>query len=243
MPSSYSSRLRLTRPTTGELSGAWGDTVNAGVTDLADEAIAGLGVVTMTDANYTLTTVNGATDEARQMFLSITGTLTAARNVVCPAVSKLYFITNSTIGGFAITFKTASGTGISIPSATSRILMCDGTNVLVPFTIDLTNPTITEQVLTDAATTTWDMNAGHEARWTIGATGRTLAAPTNYKVGGQYQLTIGLTTPATMTPTWPAIFKFPYDTAPDLTTSSYTVLTLVWSVAHTKFLVSYAPGF
>lgn len=106
-----------------------------------------------------------------------------------------------------------------------------------------TNPTNTEQTLTDAVTTTWDMSLGHVAIWSITATGRTLAAPTNSKVGGQYQLMISLVTPATMTPTWPVIFKFPYDTAPDLTTSTWTMLTLVWSAPHSKFLVSYAPGF
>jgi hypothetical protein len=153
MASSYSSRLRLTRPTTGDLSGAWGDTVNTGVTDLADDAIAGRSVVTMTDADYTLTTVNGATDEARQMFLSITGTLTVARNVICPAVSKLYFITNNTTGGFAITFKTAGGTGVSIASGRALILMCDGTNVLSPLTLDKTTVGLST-ITTDIAAST-----------------------------------------------------------------------------------------
>lgn len=107
----------------------------------------------------------------------------------------------------------------------------------------LTNPENTEQVLTDAATTAWNMNNGHIAKWTITATGRTLGAPTNYKTGGQYQLLVKLNTPATMTPAFNAIFKFPYDVLPDFTTSSYTLLTMTWSTEHTKFLVTYSPGF
>jgi hypothetical protein len=130
MPSSYTPKLRLTLPVTGELSGLWGDTVNSGVTTLLEAAVSGWAAVAMTDATYTLTTVNGSTDEARQMFLSVTGTLTTARNVICPTSSKLYFIKNSTTGGFAITLKTVSGTGISIPNGKAMVLACDGTNVL-----------------------------------------------------------------------------------------------------------------
>ena len=105
------------------------------------------------------------------------------------------------------------------------------------------NPTLTEVVLTDSANVTWDMNLGQNARWLITGTGHNLVTPTNYKVGSEYKLLIGLNTPSTMTPNWPTSFKFSYDTPPDLTTSSWTLLTLYWSVPHSKFLVSYHPGF
>lgn len=130
MPSSYTSSLRLTLPVTGENSGTWGDLVNTGITNLVDASVAGYAAVTMTDADYTLTTANGTADEARKMLLNITGTLTTTRNVICPTASKLYFIKNATAGGFAITLKTSSGTGISIPNGKSSVLMCDGTNVV-----------------------------------------------------------------------------------------------------------------
>jgi len=134
MSSTYTNSLRLTLQATGENSGTWGDIVNGGVTSLVDASIAGTATVTHTDAaNYTLTVANGATDEARRMFLNIAGTLTAARNVVCPSVSKLYFLTNNTTGGFAVTLKTSAGTGISVPSGKSAALYCDGTNVLEAF--------------------------------------------------------------------------------------------------------------
>jgi hypothetical protein len=117
MPSTYTSSLRLTLQATGENSGSWGNIVNSGVTSLVDSSVAGTATVAHDDtANYTLSTANGATDEARQMFLNITGTLTAARNVVCPAASKLYFLRNNTTGGFAVTLKTSGGTGISVPN-------------------------------------------------------------------------------------------------------------------------------
>jgi hypothetical protein len=84
----------------------------------------------MSDANYTLTVANGASDESRQMFVTLTGTLGASRDVICPAASKLYFVTNSTTGGFSIVFKTSAGTGITVPNGARAVLYCDGTNVV-----------------------------------------------------------------------------------------------------------------
>lgn len=129
MPSSFTPSLRLTLPVTGENPGTWGDLVNNGITSLVDSSVAGYAAVAMTNADYTLTTVNGAADESRKMMLNISGTLTAARNVICPTASKLYFVKNATTGGFAITLKTSAGTGVSIPNGAIAVLMCDGTNV------------------------------------------------------------------------------------------------------------------
>lgn len=130
MPSSYTPSLRLVLPVTGELVGTWGDTANDGLTALVDSSVAGTASVAMSDANYTLSVANGAADESRQMFITLTGTLSAARNVVCPSNSKLYFVTNSTTGGFSIVFKTSAGTGITVPNGARLIVYCDGTNVV-----------------------------------------------------------------------------------------------------------------
>lgn len=131
MASSYTSLLRLTLPVTGELSGTWGDTVNTGITALLDTSIAGTATVVMTDANYTLTTANGAADEARAMIIVATSsTLTATRDIICPTASKLYFVTNSTTGGQSIRFKTSAGSGITISNGSSVCVRCDGTNVV-----------------------------------------------------------------------------------------------------------------
>lgn len=129
MPASYTTSLKLTLPADGDLG--WGATVNTGVTTLVDASVAGTATVVHDDAiDYTLTSVNGTADEARKMFLNITGTLTANRNVVCPAVSKLYFITNSTVGGFSVTLKTTAGTGILVPNGRSVVLYCNATDVV-----------------------------------------------------------------------------------------------------------------
>lgn len=122
--------MRLVLPTTGEYPGTWGTQVNTGLTNLVDTAIAGTATITMIAADYTLSTANGAADEARAMTLNLTGTPGAARNVICPAVSKLYIVYNNTTGGFAQTVKTAAGSGISVPNGATAFLRCDGTNVV-----------------------------------------------------------------------------------------------------------------
>ena len=130
MPSSYTTSLKLVLPVTGELTGTWGDVTNQGLTELVDAAIAGTASITIADANYTLSSIDGTADEARKMFVVATGALTAARNIVCPTVSKLYFVANNTTGGFAVTLKTSAGTGISIPNGAAMVLYCNGTNVI-----------------------------------------------------------------------------------------------------------------
>lgn len=111
----------------------------------------------------------------------------------------------------------------------------------------LTNKTILNPAgfivtLTDAPTTNWNMDLGQVAIWNITAAGRILGAPTSYKSGVIYTLFIQLANPTTMNPNWPANFKFQYDIAPDLSTSTITILSLIWSPLHSKFCVFPAPG-
>lgn len=140
MPS-YTSSLRLIQPATGEYPGSWGTQVNTGLTALVDTAVAGTATITMTAADYTLTNNNGSADEARAMVLNLSGTPGAARNVICPAVSKVYIVANNTTGGFAQTIKTAAGTGVSVPNGSTYVVRCDGTNVVsvvAQVTVDVT---------------------------------------------------------------------------------------------------------
>jgi hypothetical protein len=132
MPSTFTNSLRLVLPATGELSNTWGTVFNAGATSLIDTSIAGTASITMTAANYTLSNANGVADESRAMFIVLGGTPGASYQVICPAVSKLYFVTNNT--GFAQTFKTSAGSGISVPNGARIALRCDGTDVLEALT-------------------------------------------------------------------------------------------------------------
>lgn len=135
MPSTYSSRLRLELQATGENSATWGTKTNS-VFNRIEEAIAGLSTVAMGDANVTLTTANGSSDEARNMILDLTGANTAIRTVTIPTVSKVYFVRNSTTGGFAVNVKTSGGNTVSVANGKSSVIFCDGTNCVSSFLTD-----------------------------------------------------------------------------------------------------------
>jgi hypothetical protein len=142
MATSYSSLLRLELPGNGDQSGVWGATTNNNLGTLLDQAIAGTASITMLDADYTLSAYNGVTDESRQMILNIGGTLTANRNIICPSTSKLYVIKNNTTGGFSVTLKTASGTGVTVTNGNTTIAYCDNTNVVDSVTALPANTTV-----------------------------------------------------------------------------------------------------
>jgi hypothetical protein len=131
MANTYSSSLRLIIQQDGTNQGTWGGYTNTNIASLIEQAITGVGAITVSgSSNYTLTVTNGASDEARNAVLNITGTLTAAINVICPTAAKTYIVKNGTTGGFAITLKTSAGTGISVPNGETTFLYCDGTNVV-----------------------------------------------------------------------------------------------------------------
>lgn len=130
MASTYSTSLRLELMGTGDQSGTWGDTTNTNLGTLLEQAITGVLSVAEGDTTLTLTSVNGGSDQARNMVINLTGAMTNGRDVIVPTANKLYLIKNSTTGGFATTVKTAAGTGVAVAAGTSQWVYCDGTNVV-----------------------------------------------------------------------------------------------------------------
>lgn len=129
MASTYSPNLRLELIGTGEQQGQWGSTTNTNLGTLLEQAIGGYETVTVSDSgDTTLTANNGSADQSRNMVLNLTGTLSAARNVICPAIEKLYVVKNATTGGYAVTFKVNGQTGIAIPNGQTVFLYVDGTD-------------------------------------------------------------------------------------------------------------------
>ena len=94
--------LGLALPTTGDLSGTWGTTVNDAITDLLDDAVAGT-VTLSADADVTLTTTNGANNQARNAVILWTASNGATtRNITAPAQSKAYIVINAGTGSVVI---------------------------------------------------------------------------------------------------------------------------------------------
>jgi hypothetical protein len=130
MASTYSPSLKLTLMGDGDQAGLWGQTTNTNLGTLLEQAITGVTSITMSDANYTLSSLNGVTDEARNAVIVATGTNNAVRDIIPPVVKKLYIVANNTTGGYAVRVIGATGTGVSIPSGATQVVYCDGTNFI-----------------------------------------------------------------------------------------------------------------
>ena len=133
MSTSYTNNLKLGKPAAGDTG--WGNTLNAEVTDMVEEAIAGIKTIntwsSATPAVHTLTTANGTTSESRAAILQLkdtTSDIGTIAQLIVPNVSKLYCIINET--GHTVTVKTASGSGVSVPTGKQFNVVCDGTNVI-----------------------------------------------------------------------------------------------------------------
>jgi hypothetical protein len=126
MASTFSPSLKLELIGNGDQSGTWGTTTNTNLGTLLEQAITGVQAITMLNADYTLVSLNGASDEPRNAVLVVGGTNSAIRNLIAPAVEKIYVIKNATSGGFAIVIKTSASTGVSIPNGATVTVYCDG---------------------------------------------------------------------------------------------------------------------
>ena len=98
------------------------DTGGANWTSLAFE---GSQAITVTTADVTVTQLQSA-----YPVLIISGALTAARNLILPAIVGEWIIQNNTTGAFNLTVITASGTGITATQGQSTYIYGDGTNIL-----------------------------------------------------------------------------------------------------------------
>jgi len=116
--------LGLVTPTQGTLSGTWGDTVNYGITDYVDIAVAGTltltgdGAVTLANTtgsssgnSITSTLAGAGTVTAQFSAVRVSGT-TTTKVVTGPSYSKTYLLDNAS--SYAVTFKASGQTGVSI---------------------------------------------------------------------------------------------------------------------------------
>jgi hypothetical protein len=139
MPSTYSN-LKIQLMATGENNTTWGDVTNLNLGTAIEEAIVGSADVTFASANVTLTLTNtNASQTARNMRLRCTGTTGGARNLIVPAIEKVYIVQNDCAD--AITIKNATGTGIAVPAGKTIWVYNDATNV-VAATTHLTSLTL-----------------------------------------------------------------------------------------------------
>ena len=126
-------QLGLVTPTQGTLSGTWGDTVNNGITEYINIAIAGTlsfandGAITLANTTGDASATNIGSTTAQYMVIQVTGTLTTTKVITAPSYSKLYVVDNAATGG-AVTFKASGQTGVSIPVGEKAVVYFNGTD-------------------------------------------------------------------------------------------------------------------
>ena len=138
MASSYTSRLKLERQTSGENSGTWGDLVNytfnrldAGIDGWTNVNVAGSTNVTLTSNNSTLNTDDSTTDdELHNRTLELFGTLTGNINVFTGDVENSFTVFNNTTGSYTLTFGPTTGTGVALTQGAKTIVYSDGSTML-----------------------------------------------------------------------------------------------------------------
>jgi len=120
--------LGLALPTTGDLNGTWGTTVNNSITTLLDSAVAGTTTLS-TDVDVTLSTTNGSTNQARNAVILWTATGTTTRYITAPAQSKAYIVINQTGGSQSIVIR-GSGptTGVTVTAGNKALVAWNGSD-------------------------------------------------------------------------------------------------------------------
>jgi len=125
--------LGLVTPTQGTLSGTWGDTVNYGISDYLDIAIAGTlsfagdGAITL--ANTTGSSSGNAitSTTAQYMVIRITGTQSIVKIITAPSYSKLYMVDHAGATS-AVTFKAFGQSGVSVAVGEKCFVYYNGTD-------------------------------------------------------------------------------------------------------------------
>jgi hypothetical protein len=157
----FSPLLGLALPTTGDLQGTWGTTVNDSITGLIDSAVAGTTTLSA-DADVTLSTTNGAANQARNAVILWTASNGATtRNITAPAQSKAYVVINAGTGSIVVR---GSGptTGVTIPSGTRALVAWNGSD----FVKIVSNPVV---LTTDVSGVLPEANGGTgESTYTSG---------------------------------------------------------------------------
>jgi hypothetical protein len=128
MASTYSA-LKIELIGTGEQSGTWGNTTNTNLGTAIEQAIVGKADVTVSSTSVTLTlTDSNALQDARALYLNLSGTPGGAATLNVPAIEKNYIVKNGT--NQVVTIKVTGQTGVTIPVGKTVLVYNDGTDVL-----------------------------------------------------------------------------------------------------------------
>jgi hypothetical protein len=129
MASTYSTNLKIELIGTGEQSGTWGVTTNTNLGTALEQAVVGKADVAMSSTTVTLTLTNANTaQDARAIYLNLTGSPGGAAVLEVPAIEKPYIVKNGS--DQQVTIKVSGQTGVPIPTGKTALVYNNGTDVV-----------------------------------------------------------------------------------------------------------------
>ena len=148
-------QLGLVTPTQGDLSGTWGNTVNNGITEYVNIAIAGTlsfagdGAITLANTTGDASATNIGSTTAQYMVIRITGTQTVTKVITGPSYSKLYMVDHAGATS-AVTFKAAGQSGVSVAVGEKAFVYFNGTDYVKVSTSVISTGTVTSASVVSA---------------------------------------------------------------------------------------------
>jgi hypothetical protein len=128
MASTYSTNLKIELIQTGAQAGTWGTTTNNNLGTALEQAIVGKADINMNSTTITLSLTNtNAAQNARAIYLNLTGTPGGAATLEVPAIEKPYIVKNGS--NQVVTVKVTGQTGVAVPVGKTMWLYNDGTDV------------------------------------------------------------------------------------------------------------------
>lgn len=129
MASTYSTSLKIELIGTGEQAGTWGNTTNTNLGTALEQAIVGKADIDMSSTTITLTLTNtNALQDARAVYLNLSGTPGGAAALEVPAVEKPYIVKNGS--DQQVTIKVSGQTGVAVPTGKTALVYNNGTDVV-----------------------------------------------------------------------------------------------------------------
>ena len=139
MASTYSTDLSIELVATGEKAGLWGTITNTNLQVLQQSTSGVIDVAMTSGSDVTLALSDGATSNGKNIYLKLTGTMTANISLIIPAsttggtATRLYVIQDATdrttANKYTLSIKTAgSSNPIAVPVGATMLIHSNGTD-------------------------------------------------------------------------------------------------------------------
>ena len=125
MPSTYTPANGIELITTGEQSGAWGDTTNLNL-QIVDRVLTGVGTISLSGTTHTLTTTDGTLSDGMYKVLVLSGSPSGTNTITISPndAQKVYLVYNNS--GQSAIFTQGSGANVTVANGATKLIYTDG---------------------------------------------------------------------------------------------------------------------